>query len=534
MLSKTALNIALSHVLDLTNRGFQLTAKSDSVVDSLTGLSLTQFNVVNANFPSDLRMLDDLTNPSLPNDNVKFRDLVCLDLITNISNYTSHKITYGENNEPIVSNTIHSETMEEVATTIGASLANQLNVYRNVIKPIIVDYVEKVTEAVNNTPVPNPISDFNIIEYDIPEPLKDAGLIQLVEKFVVKQSDIPNLTGLNCANLTEQEIIELLMTDDKSIDRLTLEWITSLNDVTEIDNTIYRVWSTFFKNGGADNESNGKDLIDFVNLQYFTPLRKINIYTLVFLLTHNLIEKDIVSTSESSTISLSNYRTVLTNLREFAATQIESCMGIATKLMDKLNTVLISSNHDKRTAYVYSPAYRTWIQGGGKNEIILGAVINNLSVLSASALDEKSDELLREWRTYVLVVRGDDEDRRYKNFLIQMDQQYLNLFANQTEIEQQYSESVPNFDLMSKQYYQTELATISKTALYNPHDLFVLCTKIICRSRFYYTEAERVLLSMNEIGLAHPEIECPLEIALLATTKYVCDFLRDQLSVTKV
>ena len=544
MLSVNSLSSSLGSALTLNNKGVSVSPKSDSVLNGLVSISDNQINFTSQQPGYVVNFLEDLLNNKVSADHV---DDITASILSDINSLTNNITKYDKDNNFVgLTNTTHNEALINVVGVVGPSLSSQLSVIKNVVVPLVKDYADKVITAINSYTPDDLSKTFNIIEYDIPAPLKDASFLEFVRGFAdSNDKSEPLLKDVVCVLGEGQDITSLLMTPEDNVNKLTLEWLADVDSVMESKGFIARVWNVFFQKAGIDDNpvsdfykgndyrSKGENSIAFPELQYQAPLRKINVYTAIFLIANYVFDKSDLIDQNNTSITLTSFRDKIVDLRRYAAQQMISCAEIAIKLFDVTKLVVITTSSNKHIAYVYAPNYAEWLTNGGINEAILGAIVDNKKSLTASNINEMSNDLTSAWRQYALLSTANADEQKFKFFDDTLTRVYAELLLNPTESEKEYSESVADFAEMSKRNLINELKNVVVSDMNDVNAIHVLCTKIICRTRFYYTEAERVLLKMIDISNRHSELTNASEVATLATISYVCDWLRDQIVITK-
>ena len=97
--------------------------------------------------------------------------------------------------------------------------------------------------------------------------------------------------------------------------------------------------------------------------------------------------------------------------------------------------------------------------------------------------------------------------------------------AGVTKEEETFAQTTPNYIAAVNANFESELANIRSGDLDN---IYMLAMKLVCRSRFYYTDAEIILCDIEEARRVNPNIDVR-EAALIATANYVFDFIADQM-----
>jgi hypothetical protein len=145
------------------------------------------------------------------------------------------------------------------------------------------------------------------------------------------------------------------------------------------------------------------------------------------------------------------------------------------------------------------------------------------------AIDEEVNELKQRWHTYVLFHNAAENNRSFDMFKDILRVQFEAGLGGIMEGEKSFIDKTPHYFDIIRSKFENELKALKADSM---QCLDTAALKLICRSRFYYTQAEAILMDIQQAAAVNPEIDVR-EAALLATINYVTDYVADQLTLTK-
>ena len=99
-----------------------------------------------------------------------------------------------------------------------------------------------------------------------------------------------------------------------------------------------------------------------------------------------------------------------------------------------------------------------------------------------------------------------------------------------SEEEMEYINFDTNFLDKAQTIFNREVDNIR---MFDMEDIYGIATKLICKSRFFYTDAESILTDINEAKKINPNIRDVREASLIATIHYVVDYIADQMTLRR-
>lgn len=418
--------------------------------------------------------------------------------------------TNGNNKGPL---TAHDTMMDTLVAQIAPKVVNHISFAKNVVSPLVVSYINSVTQAMAYDPKSAALK-FNIEVNDLPEPLTNGAFESSLSKFKEKKFFEPE-KRLKLGTRTAEELFALLQTGSKEFDGKLAVWYATLSP-----EFIGSVWANYF--GSTDlpvtnvptpylvtNATGNKD--------------NDNTAILVYLLAQKL-QGDI---PKDANVSLAYYNDATYELMEAAAVIV---LGIYDRytLSINTNTLVEFISYDRKTARVNGTVYREWLKTGGSAEVILGMLTTNKNARVVPDFAENSEAFRAAWYQYEEVSATVARNNSYNRFVAALRNSYgLLALADASEQEKELLAEKPEVAGQMQQYLEEELNNIKNVDLENVNDT---CLRVMCRSRFFYTDAEKFLTSINNATKANPLIDVRTA-ALIATIEYVTDYVADQMQV---
>lgn len=405
---------------------------------------------------------------------------------------------------------IHDQSLDALVDDISHAVAAHLSYARNVVKPTIVDMVEQVHKYMQEAPEVG--SEFKIEIHDIPVAMQVSSFESSIRKFEGGVFVVPD-SAVILKEKAPQEILELLHTGSAAYDEKVDEWFAKMGDV----------WFVSAFNNLFTDIRQTKPSVVFTFEQALLRDTEYDDYALFVYLIASKIYEDV---QEGTGLSLSRYKEVVSQYKTAAGVRLLNCYK-KYESDAKLNMMVVSYSQDRKTMTVNGHVYRPWIAAGGDNEVLMGLLTTTNNVYNAKAIDEKANEYKRIWAEYLNLQATVNRNRNFVRFqevlTIAFEQSLRQPFEAEKDFIKQNNAYLQNV----AKYFQEQLSCVSSTDM---KDVYGVCTRLVCRARFYYTDAEKILCSINAAMQENPSMDVR-EAALISTIEYVCDYIADQLCI---
>lgn len=491
MLSSHAIEQSFTLAETLANNGIILEAKPATVLSELTNVTFMDKGLFDGYSTDDLL------------DGGAFLNILSSNLRSNNN---------GVPEQP----SQHDIKSDVAIKSLSQLLIGQVNFLREQIKPVIIDFSDKVKVKIDSVPFTDPSSSFNILVKDIP-PFIDGDFINHIKKFNTDLSYPEPCDYFE--NESPENIISFLYTGLEEYDAGIRKWV-------ENTGTLFftNIWSNFFTQTN-ETPSTYFGEQEILSSDIYT---KIDIGLVLYLICNRLLNDQ---TMKNSFKSVREYENRVSSLRNFGVSLLLS--GIKFKdAYENTQTVIVSSNHKLKTISVVGPLYRKWLSEGGKPELLLATLIKQGQQLkTVDEINNNITELNNAWTSYQFVSEQDSLNKRLSVFKNAVITTYVEMFKSPTELENKYK--VITGEQRFENQTNKELDTIlEQVTLDDLKDLFAFSIKVICRTRFYYTPAEQILTNMY--GLSKSSNYNPEELAFLSVVKYLVKYLVESVNVKKI
>lgn len=397
------------------------------------------------------------------------------------------------------------ETFEAVQDSIEADLVPlcqaHISFAKNVVNPIVNDMLEKAVKFTEQYKPKDPIAEFEIKTVSFPEVINDGAFKDSISGYKGKDLSIVPEASVQLAEYNPETVLNMFSTGAGDIDELVKKWL-----VTNTPEFYADVWEKFF--GPRSHISN------FVELNRFNVFERTNYYLAI-----NLIANHISHDVQDTAISLDKYRRLVEQYIACSAANLNETIKV--QKFHNENILVVEKNKFTKKIVVSQVAYKAFLAGGGKPELLLGAIISDDNLGTATSMLTNSDKLLRLWNSYVLMVQSGERNRyisALKTFLFS----HFTLGLSTVD---------PLEDALNK-----ELAIKKAEAFIEElddnfiDDVANTVLKLVAKCRFYYTSAYDILNDINNAYKINPNIDVR-EAALVAAINYVADYFVAQLAV---
>ncbi len=187
----------------------------------------------------------------------------------------------------------------------------------------------------------------------------------------------------------------------------------------------------------------------------------------------------------------------------------------------KVGLLVLSVNGTVTT--VDSTIYREWIEAGGCNEILFGNCLDLPALTTVQSINEKAAELKAKWERHALITSVVESNNRFARIKTILSEQFQAQLKEPSDEENM----TENDKVTYCKLFQDQLDNVVVREM---DDIYGLCLKLVCRSRFFRTEAERILSGIGRIMIENPKADVR-EAAAMAMIEYVAYWMSTQFNV---
>lgn len=399
----------------------------------------------------------------------------------------------------------HDLFVDKTADQIAKAVLAHISFAKNTVKPVVLDVGAAIDKAMQSVVVENPATTITVCELNTPALVDDMGLSQELARYNKASIIVPD-SGCAHGDKTYEEILPLLMTGEQDTDEAIGEWYGSLEPTW-----VAAEWGRAFAYGTSQPTAATNDDV-------FTRL---NSGIFLYLLGRRLMED---TTHLTEKIMLGVYKEKMAQIRDWGGALAMNSLD-RVKAYDRTNVVVLKVDTYKKVCHVHAPNYRKWLANGGKPEVLLGMVVSGEFISQGSDLLEAGPKLLNVWNSYVSYSSTNSALQRFEAFKTSAALAVRDSYSTTTEQEKQAWKDIPNFEEKAAKLLEGEIVNLTSVDMQDPYSVAV---KLVCRTRFFYTEAEQILTGIEAVMKENPNIE-PREAAAVSVLLYVADYIADQM-----
>lgn len=407
----------------------------------------------------------------------------------------------------------HDSAMDAVSKQIAEAVMRMVHFARNVVKPVADDFSTYLIAGIEGYKPKNGMDRFNIRMLDLPEPLMDGVIQDEIMEFGKGNGRVPNKLPA-FKNKSIEEIINILMTGDKSLDQLIFRWKTKLGEAK-----LSSLWNGYFTTGGSSE--------DRYSGIYPSCYDEADAGLFIFLTARKLIEavdKDIEG------MSLFSYKTQLAQVRDYGAKLVSN--AIRQHLGFKKQGVLVVYMDAKSYEIgVVGDIYREWTKGSGRPEILMGLLVSDKSFRQVDVINTNSD-MLKDALNANCQLYNNGEELRYIQAvkdLIRIG--YSRILKDFSEEEKPQLQRIQDFHGKAIARMDHIVDEITLRDLKETGSIEDIALRVVCIGRFFYFTGAYNIITRTKQNLNTTSSFQPKEAALLSTIEYICDYVADMLTI---
>ena len=504
MLDMKTLYLAITAIEPATKRGLVVVPVKGSLLDQLT----------NKTIPFDLvagsRVAENVTGTERIEDYAE--TLYRHTLSPSIENATT-----GVTSSLLMN---HSQCFEEAVREVSNAVKRHISFINNSVVPVINSVYESITSKLNGSALRSPVEMLNVRELRKPDFFDEFLLHTDVDKKgqnIVIPKRPPKFSKLELD-------VEFFTSGDVDQDELMREWYSSLSPefIISITNLLC---STYMNGTPASTRSTAMlaKLYTYASLMSENPYVKIDAGLLLYIAASKLI--DMPERSDVNKTGLSEFEKAMTEIKDYALGLLGSSK-IAIDRASRTNELVVSMFGTE--ILVHSCVYQPWLTKGGSVEVILGVLANADPLLRyVDKINENSEKLLKAYTSYRRINEQRWKLETFSRFKDILELAFIELMQGVTENEKNFILSNPNFLPSARARFEGFLESLKESDI---DDIEPVARRLVCRTRFSYTDAEYFLTRMVELSKADKTL-APDEAALLAGFGYVSRYVISQLGV---
>lgn len=389
----------------------------------------------------------------------------------------------------------HTARMEETAEFIAQKLQKHIFRARTVVAPFVDAYAKRLAGAMELVSS-NPDNGVEVVVVTQPGPLAEPSLIKsiMMNKDVVFSRE--NLVE-GMPELDDNQIRSLMQTGAASVDAAIIDFFAKKEE-----GWLAARWKSIFCNTPfSPVPSDGLDA-------FIGGRQNVDTALMVFLVTRRIWNAPL----EGTNIAAAQYENTMTAYREQSGLRL--CHELDRLDRDSQAGILITSTErvvgGSMKVYVNAAVYRTFLEQGGSNEVLLGNLLQAQKEVRLDMLMQKKDLLEATWARHYAQNKALFDQK----CLLQMRDSLVREWDCLTS-----DYSAEDFPIHERASSRAMIERASYALLPQDFDnLSALSLKLCCMARFYKTDAFEILSGMKRAQETNPGLDSA-EAANIAVTE---------------
>lgn len=411
---------------------------------------------------------------------------------------------------------VYTANVETTARVIARYVQSHLSFAKNVVKPLITEFVESFTERTNSLYV-SPSENLTIEKLDLPAPMLVSDLKDLIDDYAKLQPAAAEFVKFSAPDLTIGEIVDLMKTGNKQVDDSIDTWVATVGEAQ-----IVEYYDRAF--GTAKGSYPRTQLVSNQDSCWDSTLA-------VFLIATKLHNNPPAGTS----MNLVDYNVAMANIRDVAGSTLANIYDIFQSYINT-QTLVRTSFGNKIT--VVAPVYHQWIEDGGIDALLYSLLISGKRLNFVNEINTARVDLLKSWELHTAMVISTERNRKFLTMRKALyDTTFELVESNADPIFSHLKSEGASTDHIQMQEYKTFKAKFEECYTHLREedfcDIWKLAKCVICDMLFYYTDAGQILDGIEDACKTNPDMQVD-EAALLSTIAYVTKYVCNQMTISKI
>jgi hypothetical protein len=411
----------------------------------------------------------------------------------NVEVFVSHIETMANKTQVAYGTSHHCATLDQIAAMAIAATTKHLQFAKMVVAPTINDLYTRVKGSLAEVNASSLLG----MEVEVlrePAPLENPQLQSAVRKFDgMTIEDLP--LSLHLPDQNAQELQALAMTGSAALDAAIAEWLSMKGD-----SFLFSIWEGVFQQKPLQNP---KSFLQLITDRQAGVDNSLAIYLFARKLTDG-------KPPEGTQMSLGVFKQRIVDFRNQAGASLSRALDKIDRAMK--NGVMVREVINGKTV-VYEPLYRKFIEAGGTNEMLFANSMAGSYAVALPDLIAGKNNLAERWAMHAALVKTAESNQRFnktKSFIELHFNSQLAEIAGTEEATQHNIEGV-------RRLFEGVMAGVRDSDMEN---LYALCLKVVCRARFYRSDAELILTGIEAAKRENPQLSVR-EAATISSISYV-------------
>jgi hypothetical protein len=410
-------------------------------------------------------------------------------------------------------NETHNKLFDETIAFISKAVLQHVSNAKNIVAPVVMGIANKIIARSQEELLS--VKTYAIVPVFLPAPMLNEGFKDSIDKAQGGVYADPQRFLKLKSTLSEESVLQVMLTGSNEYDEKIKEWYN-----TKGFGFFAKVWEGLFQDPDLNN---AKESLSMIKL-FEDKDDGVDAALTVYLLARNLFE----NIPENTGLTLVEYKRTVSEYKDAAAIRLSRAYS-TFETQEKAGILVLSYEANSKEIKVNGGTYSAYIKNGGKNETILGAVVNGPSTVpyNVNVVKDNQQQYLDAWDRYTAFTAAESRNRAivvFKDICLSV---FLSDLTNLTTFEQEFVAANPGHIDKCQEIAREVIDTLTTDHIAVPYDVAL---SMVCKARFYYTDAEKILSTINSVSKENKEIDVR-EAALIATTEYLIDYITDQMKV---
>lgn len=394
---------------------------------------------------------------------------------------------------------LHDVEMNEIAQAAGEAVSKHLAYARTVVAPAIDDLVQRVAASIEQV-MRSDMNQLEVVVYRLPAPMYEPSFVESFQRAndIAVDNFVPGLAFPDADSAT---IIGWTKSGVSGLDEAVDQYITALG----LPN-FQQIYKDLFTTQRSETQL--WDLFNRADLG-------LDYAVIGFLIARKLWD----APPEGVEMSLQSYEKQMVDLRDQCAKRL--IYELQRVERDETNGVLVRS-YGRSSVEVNDRVYRTWLENGGDHAILFGNVLSDRPKIDVKSIMEGADGYKAAWDRFCLLNKTTEANKRFNNAKLIMRVEF------DAQVAAASQEDLPLQERpLVLQKFEEALACTKESEV---ADLYSWVLRLLCDSRFYKTDAFRILEGINRIKAHSPDVDVK-EAAAVAALEYIAYWVSSQFCV---
>jgi hypothetical protein len=405
--------------------------------------------------------------------------------------------------DPVLDVSKHDQVFGNIVDIAARAVKSHVLFAKTVVAPAVSELADKTMVTMAETVTAASLC-MEVVVNNTPIPYLNNSLHSMVRKYEEVPFDQINL-GMRCPDITTSDLVALMHTGSAGLDADISTWVAARGETFFTD-----IWANIFQ-----IKQNGMNERKVYTLQSFTEDRNSGpeAALCIYLIAQRLSEETIPGID----MSANAFQSKIIEYRNQAAARV--CRALDEYESIVKSGVLVSSITGTVTT-VNDVVYKQWIADGGENEVLFGNMLNLPGLTTVQQININAPKLKAAWVHHVTLLNVVESNKRFSKFKNALLRHFQDQMRALTPEEDSSQENI----ILSTKLFMEQLDNVTTDDMQN---IYTLALRLICRSRFYRTEAERILSGIDRVKRDNPNVDVR-EAAAISVIEYVAYWVSTQ------